>query len=42
MWKLALNSGNIFLKQETMGKMSDNELISLDNSCSGWVNVLLA
>ena len=41
MWKLALNHANIFSKQQTMGKMSDHELISPDNSGSGWDNVLL-
>ena len=41
MWKLALNHANILLKQQTVGKMSDHELLSLDNSGSGWGNVLL-
>ena len=42
MWKLALNHANILSKQQTVGKMSDHELLSLDNSGSGWDNVLLA
>ena len=31
-----------FSKQQTVGKMSDHELYSPDNSGSGWDNVLLA
>ena len=42
MWKLALNHANIFSKQQTMEKISDYELLSLDNSGSAWDNVLLA
>ena len=42
MWKLALNHANIFSKQQAVGKMSDYELLSPDNSGSGWDNVLLA
>ena len=42
MWKLALNHANIFSKLQTVGKMFDQELISPDNSGSGWDNVLLA
>ena len=42
MWKLALNHANIFSKQQTIGKMSDHELFSLDKSESGWDNVPLA
>ena len=38
MWKHA----NIFSKQQTVRKMSDHELLPLDNSGSGWDNVLLA
>ena len=41
-WKLALNHENIFAKEQTVGKISDNELYSPDNSGSGWDNVLLA
>ena len=36
MWKLARNHGNIFSKLQTVGKKSDHELISSDNSWSGW------
>ena len=39
---LALNHANIFSKQQTVGKMSDHELLSRDNSGSVWNNVLLA
>ena len=42
MWKLALNHANIFSKQQTVCKMSDHELLSPDNSESGWDNVVLA
>ena len=42
MWKLAPNHANIFSKQQTVCKMSDHELLSPDNSDSGWDNVLLA
>ena len=42
MWELALNHANIFSGQQTVGKMSDYELLSPDNSGSGWDNVLLA
>ena len=35
MWKLALNHANIFSKQQAVGKMSDHELLSLDNAGSG-------
>ena len=41
MWKLTLNHANIFSIQQTVGKMSDHELLSPDNSGSGWDNVLL-
>ena len=41
MWKLALNHANIFSKQQTVGKMSDYELLSSDNPGSRWDNVLL-
>ena len=34
MWKLALNHANIFSKQQTVGKMSDHELLLPDNSGS--------
>ena len=40
-WKLALNHANIFSKQQTMSKMSNHELLSPDNSGSGWDNVLV-
>ena len=40
MWKLALNHAN-FVKEQKAGKMSDHELLSLDNSGSGWDNVLI-
>ena len=42
MWKLALNHAINFSKQQTVGKMSDHELLSPDNSGSGWENILLA
>ena len=42
MWKLAFNHANIFSKLQTVGKMSDHEFISPDNSGSGLNNVLLA
>ena len=42
MWNLPLNHANIFSKQQTVGKMSDHELLSPDNSGSGMDNVLLA
>ena len=42
MWKLALNHANILSKQQTVGKMSHNELLSPDNSGSCGDNVLLA
>ena len=41
-WKLALNHANIFSKQQTVGKLSDYELLLLDNSGSGWDNAILA
>ena len=41
-WKLALNRANILSKQQTVGKMSDYELLSPENSGSGWTNVFLA
>ena len=42
MWKLALNHAKIFSKQQTVGKISYHELVSPDNSGSGWDNSLLA
>ena len=39
--KLAFIHGSIFSKQQTVGKMPFHELLSLDNSGSGWDNVLL-
>ena len=39
--KLALNHANIFSKQQTVGQISDHELLSPDNSWSGWDNALL-
>ena len=42
MWKLALNHANILSKEQTVGKMSDHDLFSPDNSGSSWDNVLLA
>ena len=42
MWKLALNHASIFSKQQTVGNMSDHELLSPDNSGSGWDNAFLA
>ena len=42
MRKLALNHANFLLKQQTVDKMSDRELLSLENSGSGWDNVPLA
>ena len=42
MWKLALTYANILPKQQTVEKMSDHELLSPDNSGSGWDNVLFA
>ena len=42
MWKLALSPAYIFSKQQTVGKMSDIELLSTENSVSVWGNVLLA
>ena len=42
MWKLAPNHKKIFSKQQTVGKMSGHELLSLGNSGFGWDHVLLA
>ena len=42
MWKLTFNHAKICTKQQTVGKMSDHELLSPDNFGSGWYNVLLA
>ena len=42
MWKLVLNHANIFPKQQTVEKISDHELLSTDNSGSGWDNILFA
>ena len=42
MWKLALNHVKIYSKQQTVGKISDHELLSRDNSRSAWDNILLA
>ena len=41
MWKLALNYANNFSKQQTVGKMSVHELLSLNTSGSGWDNVII-
>ena len=41
MWKLAPNHASIFSKQQTVGKISDNELLSPENSGPGWNNVFL-
>ena len=42
MWKLALDHANISSKQQTVGKMSDHEILLPDNPGSGWDNVVLA
>ena len=42
MRKLALWYANNFSKQKTVGKMSDHELLSPDNSGYDWDNVILA
>ena len=42
MWKLALNHANNFSKEQTVGKIPDQELLLPDNFGSGWDNVLLA
>ena len=42
LWKLALNYASISSKQQTVGEMSDHELLSPENSESVWDNVLIA
>ena len=42
MWKMALNHPNIFSKEQTVDKMSDNEVLSPENPGPGWDNILLA
>ena len=40
--KLAINHANIISKQQTVGKISDHELLSPENFGSGWDKVFLA